>query len=274
MHRLCLNTPVKYMEEIGRGSHGIVYKGIHDRWKDVIAVKRVPKRKTSWREVEILEQIDNCPNIPKYYGYYEEDSDLVIAMEYIAGIPLTDVISLAQRSIFLSEEEVRTMAWQLVEVMHFLHHRNILYGDFKPANIMYVPKPVKVVDFSCSRFYMGTNLSRAIGSPLFFAPEKFANNFGLPSDTWSLGVVLYMLFTGIHPFVHDPATLVNKTELEHEVYKNNIHFQHPHWDMVSDSAKELLKGMLEKNPEFRPDVDDIVRHPWFQGLTLSPENIH
>lgn len=265
MQRLVLKTPVTYMDSLGKGSHGVVYRAVHPQWPDPIAVKQIERRDMAMKEIEIIEKIaEKCPNMVQYYGYWEDNEGISIGMEYVAGYRISEAITLAKQNIYMTEEEIRKISYDLLRTLEYMHFQNILYGDIKPANILYAPPGgVRVIDFSCSRFYIGEAFLHPVGSPLFFAPEKIQRNYGLESDIWALGILLYMLCCGMHPFIQRPETI---EELEYAMTERILGFEHPRWDAISKEAKDLIAKMLTVEVEKRIHAEEALQDAWFRGM--------
>lgn len=138
--------------------------------------------------------------------------------------------------------------------------------DLKPENLLLdANKNIKIVDFSLSNIYQpGDLLKTACGSPCYAAPEMIAgkNYVPLKVDVWSAGITLFALVCGYLPF-EDPSTA--------ELYKKILigDFEIPKF--VSPAASDLIKKMLNVDPETRVNFEDIFEHPWFQQLPLDPE---
>lgn len=246
---------------IGCGKQGKVYHGFHRDRKGEIVIKKFNSKMIAGLEATVLQKAANCPYIPQFYELIEEDETAYILMEHVQGASCDYLVDLAQRGINLTEAEIRCIIRDTAKALKHLHERNIVYGDLKPSNVMFIPpSKAMLVDFGCAR--EGTEFMRPLGTPLFYAPEKFAYSYSFPSDVWSLGVFMYMLTCGIHPYAHRPEMLADIYELEHEVLVTKLGFHHPKWDLMSDECKHLVQNMLQKNPDDRYSIVDVLCHPW------------
>jgi len=142
------------------------------------------------------------PNIVQVYDKGEAEGTYYIAMEYLPGRSLKDIIL---KYAPLSPELVVSVSRQIVEALRYVHRRDIIHRDIKPQNIIIDDDGrVKVTDFGIARARGGTSLTEvgtSIGTAHYLSPEQAQ---GLPveaaSDLYSLGVVMYEMVTGRLPF--------------------------------------------------------------------------
>lgn len=249
---------------IGKGSHGTVYAGFHKGMNRDIAIKHIKDTPLARQEVRMLTELQTCPHIVRFHGAMDDDhGNLMLVMDMCEGFTAQHVISEARQGVYLfSEAQIRGVAWKLVATILHCHERGIMYGDIKPENIMLNTQhdTATLIDVGCAR--RGDCFYTYLGTPLYFAPEKFAHNYGFASDTWSAAVVLYMMVCGSHPFVH-MRPLETMNDLEMEVVVTPLSFPHPRWDTISPNFKDLLAKMLVKNPSRRISIEEVAAHPWF-----------
>lgn len=142
--------------------------------------------------------------------------------------------------------------------VEYLHKLRIVHRDLKPENLLLDHKKnIKIVDFGLSNLYKdGELLKTACGSPCYAAPEMIAGKRynGLNVDIWSCGVILYALICGYLPF-EDPNTNC--------LYKKIMNGNYEVPDFISHDARELLKNILNIDPEKRFKINEIRRHGWF-----------
>lgn len=155
-----------------------------------------------------------------------------------------------------------------------MHQSGIVHRDLKPENIVYTfkesVKVLKIIDFGVSQIITNqTYMSTAIGTPLYMAPEIFkGEKYDGAVDIWSIGIILYVLMCGYPPFQSD-----NPIQLQNEIKKAHIEFVESDWVEVSDSAKDLIKRMLESNPANRIKMQQIYEHPWIAD-EVSKKNLN
>jgi serine/threonine protein kinase/tetratricopeptide (TPR) repeat protein len=153
----------------------------------------------------------NHPNICTIYEVGEEGGEVFIAMEYVEGRPLSELI----RSNGLPVETVLRYGRQLASALEHAHDRGIIHGDLKPLNIIVNPQgDAKILDFGLARRRNPSEFDKHTLEPLsaddilgaggtlpYMAPEQVDGGEASPrSDLWSLGIVLYEMAAGKRPF--------------------------------------------------------------------------
>ncbi len=145
---------------------------------------------------------------------------------------------------------------QIMDALMYVHGLDIAHRDLKPENILLqkdqreggvVRYVCKVADFGVSRHAVGgSGLKTYIGTPAFIAPEvTLGTPYGLPADMYSSGILLHMLLVGARP-----------------VSGVDVPFDTPAWVGISDGAKEVVQGLLTRDPALRPTAKDIRKHAW------------
>lgn len=154
-------------------------------------------------EAKILARLDHL-NIPQITDFFREHNKYYIVMELVKGITLEQLMERQVRPC--TEEQVRTWALQLCDVLAYLHGQQppVIFRDLKPANIMLVPNgQLKLIDFGIARLFKSGKVTdtQHIGTHGYAPPEQYGESQTDPrSDIYSLGVVLHHLLTG-----HSPA---------------------------------------------------------------------
>ena len=132
---------------------------------------------------------------------------------------------------------------------------------------MIIPKNdelnIKIMDFGFSRIVSKEEkLMEGFGTLYYAAPELIQNSpYNSKIDIWSLGVIIYYMFTGCYPFGGK-----TEDEIEENILEQNVEFKDGEWETVSDKVKDLIQKCLEKNPEERININEFMCHPWFQIL--------
>ena len=234
MQDLHKTTLGKYdvVDEIGRGSMGIVYLG-HDPFtgRDVAIKVALPEslqdkrggaryRKLFFNEAKVAGQLRH-PNIVGVYDAGVEDEVCYIVMELIpGGRTLHDH---CQPESLLPIEDVVRIIFKSARALDYAHRQGVIHRDIKPRNILLTEdSEVKLSDFSIALRTQGdatdTQVHGYIGSPLYMSPEQVRDDtITNQTDIFSLGVVMYELLTGRHPFAADnlPAIAHRITEKMH-----------------------------------------------------------
>ncbi|NXO26889.1 NUAK2 kinase, partial [Cisticola juncidis] len=204
------------------------------------------------REIEIMSSL-NHPHIIAVHEVFENSSKIVIVMEYASRGDLYDYISERQR---LSEQEARHFFRQVVSAVYYCHKNGIVHRDLKLENILLDANGnIKIADFGLSNVFQQDKLLQTYcGSPLYASPEIINGRpyRGPEVDSWSLGVLLYILVHGTMPFDgHDYKTLVKQI--------TSGDYREP--TKLSDACG-LIRWMLMVNPERRATIEDIATHWW------------
>ena len=248
---------------IGKGTFGKVKLGIHTLTGEKVAVKILEKDKIKdssdvervSREIKILKQVSN-PNIVKLYEIIETQKQLYLIMEYASGGELFDYIVSRTR---LKEQQACLFLQQILSGVEYLQLIRVVHRDLKPENLLLDSRnSIKIVDFGLSNLYKQDEmLKTACGSPCYAAPEMIAGKRynGAQVDIWSCGVILFAMVNGYLPF-EDPNTS--------NLYKKIIAGDFKCGAWVSPDATDLLKNVLNTNPESRYTIDKIRAHKWFQ----------
>ncbi|MBN1939747.1 MAG: protein kinase, partial [Candidatus Aminicenantes bacterium] len=198
----------RILERLGEGGMGVVYRAEDTRLKRMVALKFVrPERSRGHREnarfqreAEAAASL-NHPHIATIHEIGEADGRLFISMEFVDGPNLRDLL----RSGPLDPAQGLTLAVQLAGALQAAHDRGIIHRDIKTDNVMLTREgSAKVMDFGLARpedGQSGTLTEGIVGTVPYMSPEQAC---GEPvdhrTDIWSLGVVLYEIFTGRHPF--------------------------------------------------------------------------
>ena len=175
-----------------------------------------------------------------------------------------------------SESDARSVIYQVLKGMEYLHSKNIVHRDLKLENILLSDGSssaiVKIADFGLARFFADDSQLRTIcGSPLYVAPEILDIGANMETytpavDMWSIGVMLYILLSGNSPFENeDEQSLFQMIRLGE--YSMDDHL----WDHVSDEAKDCVQRLLTVNTSVRMTITQALEHPWVLGLTESKD---
>ncbi|MCC5875979.1 MAG: molecular chaperone DnaK [Candidatus Sumerlaeia bacterium] len=245
------------IEEINRGSMGIIYKARDKTLDEVVALKvlndylctdptAVERFK---REARAAKKLSH-PYIVRIHDLYETGTKRFISMEYIEGTDLKRM--LAERTHF-SEEQLVYYFLQVADALSYAHRLNVIHRDIKPANIMITHEgEVKVTDFGIAKILKSDEATKSgtavIGTPLYMAPEQITGEgVDARSDIYSLGIMMYELISGHPPF-----------------YLGNIEYHHIHTappplpESVSPRLRQAIMRCMKKDPAERYQrVEDL-----------------
>ena len=176
-------------------------------------------------------------------------------MEYICA----DLLSFIRKREKLSEDISKSLFKQIIEGLKYINKKKIVHRDIKLDNILIdLNNTVKICDFGVSKRISEDELMiDHCGTPGYIAPEIYKNKGyeGFQCDIWSAGVTLYYMLSGTLPFraysIKDMEKKVLKGEFDE--IKN-----------ISKEANDLIKKMLQSDPEKRIKIEDILNHPWLK----------
>ncbi|KAL7139145.1 hypothetical protein ABFS83_09G031800 [Erythranthe nasuta] len=255
--------------ELGRGEFGVTYLCTDRETREALACKSISKKKLRTaidiedvrREVAIMSSLPDHPNVVKLRATYEDNEAVHLVMELCEGGELFDRI--VARGHY-SERAAAGVARTVAEVVRMCHHHGVMHRDLKPENFLFANKKessaLKVIDFGLSVFFKpGEKFSEIVGSPYYMAPEVLKRNYGPEVDIWSAGVILYILLCGVPPFWAETEQGVALA-----ILRGSIDFKREPWPQVSESAKNLVRQMLDTDPKKRLTAQQVLDHPWIQ----------
>lgn len=245
-------------KELGRGAMGVVYLGRDPKINRQVAIKTLDYSQFSdkdinsfknrfFREAEAAGRLSHS-NIVTVYDMGEEEDFAFIAMDFVAGVPLSDYTVVSE---LLPVQEVYRIIQIVAEALDYAHNQNIVHRDIKPGNVIYNPKDkqLKITDFGIARITdcVKTRTGSFMGSPSYMAPEQMTGaHVDGRADIYSLGVSFYQLLTGTLPFKAD--------SLANLAYKITNESFRPVRDVRPDlpaSATRIINKALQKKPEKR-----------------------
>lgn len=255
------------IETLGRGAMGTVYKGKDPAIDRLVALKtiRLDKiadaseidelRERLTREAKAAGNLSH-PNIVTIYDVGQDGDVQYIAMEYLEGYTLEQIIA---RKLELNFRIAANIVLQVCSALSYAHRHNIVHRDIKPANIMVLDGfHIKVMDFGIAHFESSslTKTGIAMGTPNYISPEQLrGEEVTKSSDIFSLGVVFYEILTGKKPFTGDNISNIIMKILEEDppvpsTYSEKIP---PMFDII-------VKKALKKNPYDRyHSADEMSR---------------
>eukprot|EP00596_Hydrurales_sp_CCMP1899_P006881 CAMPEP_0119034050 /NCGR_PEP_ID=MMETSP1177-20130426/1100_1 /TAXON_ID=2985 /ORGANISM="Ochromonas sp, Strain CCMP1899" /LENGTH=400 /DNA_ID=CAMNT_0006991251 /DNA_START=71 /DNA_END=1273 /DNA_ORIENTATION=+ len=222
-------------------------------------------------EVKILQMMKH-DNIVTCKDFFEEAKSFYLVLEFMEGGELFDRIV---QKTYYNEKEAKDLVVILLSAIKYCHDRNIVHRDLKPENLLLTSKKddadVKIADFGFAVECADETLTARCGTPGYVAPEILeGEKYGKAVDMWSIGVITYIILGGYPPF-HDD----NQKALFRKIRKAEFEFHPEYWEHVSEEAKDLIKGMLTKDPKKRLTAAQAVVHPWLmtEDSMLSARNL-
>ncbi|OQB22162.1 MAG: Chaperone protein DnaK [candidate division BRC1 bacterium ADurb.Bin183] len=244
------NSRFLVLEEVNRGSMGVIYKARDKVVGDIVAIKVLndylcqdPKAVERFKSEARAAKKLSHPYIVRIHDLFESGRQFFLSMEFIEGTDLKKMIS---NKIQFSEETITQYFLQMCDALTYAHSLGIIHRDIKPANIMILPfNTIKITDFGIAKILKSDAVTQSgtavIGTPLYMAPEQImGKGVDARTDIYSLGIMLYEMVTGNPPFC-----------------QGNIEYHHVHTEPpaiegnVSDKLKGIITKMIAKSPEDR-----------------------
>uniref|UniRef100_H3A0G9 Serine/threonine-protein kinase Nek4 n=1 Tax=Latimeria chalumnae TaxID=7897 RepID=H3A0G9_LATCH len=255
-----------FRRAVGKGSYGEVNLVRRNSDGKQYVIKKLNlrnassrERKAAEQEAQLLSQLKH-PNIVTYRESWEgEDGQLYIVMGFCEGGDLYHKLK-EQKGKLLPENQVVEWFVQIAMALQYLHEKHILHRDLKTQNIFLTRTSIiKVGDLGIARVLENQYdmASTLIGTPYYMSPELFSNKpYNYKSDVWALGCCVYEMATLKHAF--------NAKDMNSLVYRI-IEGKLPAMPKdYSPHLGELIRSMLSKTPEERPDVKTILRQPYIK----------
>uniref|UniRef100_UPI00398F7351 myosin light chain kinase 3-like isoform X2 n=1 Tax=Pristiophorus japonicus TaxID=55135 RepID=UPI00398F7351 len=239
---------VDYKCLLGGGRFGQVYKcqekltGLVLASK-VIQTKGVKEKEVVKNEINVMNHLHHV-NLLQLYDAFEARNNITLIMEYVDGGELFDRILELEGK--MTELDAAIFTKQICDGIQYMHSNYVLHLDLKPENILCVSpntNQIKIIDYGLARRYKPREkLKVNFGTPEFISPEVINYDFvSFPTDMWGLGVIVYMMVSGLSPFLGD-----NDTETMNNVVHCNWTFDDECFGGTSDEAKEFIQGLLIK----------------------------
>ncbi|XP_042490913.1 calcium-dependent protein kinase 20-like isoform X3 [Macadamia integrifolia] len=278
LQRKTENLKEKYSlgRKLGQGQFGTTFYCLEKGTGKELACKSIAKRKLTTeedvedvrREIQIMHHLAGHPNVIQINGAYEDAVAVHVVMELCAGGELFDRI--IQRGHY-TERKAAELAKIIVGVVEACHSLGVIHRDLKPENFLFVNQeedsPLKTIDFGLSVFFRpGETFNDVVGSPYYVAPEVLRKHYGPECDVWSAGVIIYILLSGVPPFWDE-----TEQGIFEQVLKGELDFVSDPWPSISDSAKDMVRKMLVRDPKKRLTAHEVLCHPWVQVDGVAPD---
>ena len=254
-------------EPLGKGSFGSVYSGTYKPNGLRLAIKRVNKKtmykygdyliKAFYKELECMRKC-NCDNSVRYYFNFETENNHNIIMELCDGDLNQELI---KRDKPFNVEEVKYIMSQLNNAFRKLNENNLIHRDLKLGNILikytdeskknFVPK---LCDYGFTKEVNNERTGTHLGTLATMAPEIIKNQkYNYKVDLWSVGVIIYQLLFKELPY----------RGMTEEIVLKKIQNRTPFNQTKDPVLNDLIKKLLEEDPEKRLSWDEYFNHPFF-----------
>jgi len=238
---------------LGRGGMGLVYRADDLKLGQTVALKFLPTVQAHNKddldrflaEVRMARQVSH-PNVCRVYDIAESEGHYFLSMEYVDG---EDLAALLGRIGRLPPAKALEISHELCAGLAAAHARQVVHRDLKPANIMIDGRGhARITDFGLAVAPDAAKTGELAGTPAYMAPELFEGRSATAqSDIYALGIVLYELYTGKHPWDRRPASDSRRRQLPNPPSSPSHHA--PEIDAAVD---RIILRCLEKDPGSRP----------------------
>ena len=286
------------LKKLGAGGQGTVYKALDTKLDRTVVIKVLPPELTSKtanftrfeREAKLCSQLDH-PNICTIYDYHEDNGTFYIAMQYIAGKNVRELVN--GRPLELTT--ALQIEAQVCDALSYAHSKNIIHRDVKAGNVMVNDDgQVKILDFGLAKLLQDeptmsaaeqvdiTEIGIPYGTATYAAPEQAkGEKTDHRADIFSSGVLLYEMLTGIWAF--QGKTVV---DVRHQVlYGKPTPLAEMRPEVLPPKLQQIVDKALEKEPkdryqnisEMRDDLRGVLQQvtgaPMMQNDTFKPQHL-
>jgi len=288
---------VSWKIPLGEGAFSTVYEGTNRQTKEKVAIKKIPKMFTDTmsfqNEIDALLHIQENgghPHICSLNESFEDDKNFYLVLDLVTGGEMFDhLIKLGA----YSEADSARLVSEAAMALCFIHGIGVVHGDLKPENLMLSTDrqdcSIQLVDFGCAHIISeneGNDSGCAEGkerkviggnTPAYCPPEALVrtnlDSLAPSVDMWSLGIILYIMLTGLHPFD------LNGNATDEEVEKHIKSRQSPPLRNspitahLSSSAIDVIERCINWDPQKRITAQQLLNHPWVMGETAREDKM-
>jgi len=257
-------------DEIGRGKFAVVKKVTNKTDGSVWAAKIIKFDADSLKFA--IREYDNMTSgrmnnrgLVQLHEAYLVRKYLILIMDLIDGDTLLATMS---KKHSVTEDDVANIIKQLCQILLDLKDNNIVHLDIRPTNIRFVGREIKLLDYNSCRHLANKKAGEVvdvIGDTEFCAPELLVFDPVAPgSDMWSVGVIMYILLSGISPYYYD-----DEDKVVEMVGRCKYQFDPEAFENISSKAQDFIKKIFIRIPGMRLAVGDALKHEWLSAEYTS-----
>ncbi len=259
-------------ETLGSGSFGTVFRCVNKETGKVYACKECNVRQFDRveengadnfvTEARIMQDLKH-EGIVECYEIFTSTDKCRLVMEYVDGGDLFDYI---YDNGAYSEADGKALLKNILSALAYAHAKGFAHRDLKPENIFLTKldnRVCKIGDWGSAKNEIKQVLKTFVGTGCYLAPEVLhrnrsvskAGSYTIAADMWSLGVIMFVVFTQEAPFTY--------THFEKTHGRPSINFENKKLKVLSCPARDLLRRLLQVDPEARISAEQALAHDWF-----------
>uniref|UniRef100_A0A8C4F2V1 Ribosomal protein S6 kinase n=1 Tax=Dicentrarchus labrax TaxID=13489 RepID=A0A8C4F2V1_DICLA len=252
-------------EEVGQTATSVCKRCLHRVTAVEYSVKVVDTKKDPSEEIEILLRYGQHPNIITLKDVFDDGQSVFLVQDLLRGDELLDRALTVPN---FTERDASDIICTLTKTVEYLHSQGVVHRDLKPSNIRYaddsgVPECIRICDFGFAKQLRAENglLMTPCYTATFMAPEVLKKQgYDAACDIWSLGILLYTIIAGFSPFASSSEDTAE--EILAQIGCGKFVITGGNWDLVSNTAKDIVIKMLHVDPHQRLTAPQVLRHPW------------
>jgi calcium-dependent protein kinase len=268
-------------KKLGAGLSGAVFEATHKQSGEKFACKVVYKMKLRpelqqmlQQEIDLLRHVDH-PNVIQLFETFEDPENIYLVLELASGGELFDSLVNLESGHY-TEAHAAHVFWMMLLSVRHCHQQKILHRDLKLENFIFESKAyesqLKLIDFGLSKKFGQREQQRRVGTCYYMAPEVLDKQIYEPAcDVWGLGVLLYMMLTGVPPFEGETDKDIRAAV---KAGKYNWDVEEEFNMTISAQAKDLVAKMLTYDYKKRTSLAEVMKHPWLEKRMIEDKDNH
>lgn len=252
-------------EELARCQFGVVHRCVEIATKKSFMAKFIKVKGTDrelvLREIEAL-NVARHRNIIYLHEYFESMEEIILIFEFISGVDIFE--RLGTSNFDLTEQEIVQYLRQVCSALKFLHSHNVGHFDIRPDSIVYTTRrssTIKIIEMGQARLLVpGENLRLLFSAPEYSAPEVHRHDLVTSAtDMWSVGVLAYVLLSGLNPFAAESTT-----KMIENISSCEYVFDREAFKDISLEAMDFIDRLLVKDKKLRMTAHEALEHRWLK----------